>query len=227
MQGQDVAQALGVLQDVLQYVGTVAFAISGALLAGQKRMDLAGVVVLGAIAAVGGGTARDLLLGQLPVFWVNDPTFIVVAAVTALLTPALFRSGALQPLQRFKLVQLSDAAGLALFVVAGVNVALSAGADPVSAAAIGVIAGVGGGIVRDMLANQVPDVLKGGRFYATAALAGALLYLLLLQLPVSPLITVWAPILVIFGLRVLSVNYGWGVPKFDAEGEGDGSGAID
>jgi uncharacterized membrane protein YeiH len=212
---QTVSQALGALQNILEYAGTIAFGISGALVAGRKRMDIAGVIVLGAIVAVGGGTMRDLLLGQLPVFWVNDPTFVIVGILAALATIPLFKTGALQALQNYNLVDLSDAAGLSLFVVTGTSVALSAGAGNLSAAIIGTIAGVGGGVIRDVLANQVLTVLRSGHLYATAAFAGAVLYVLLLDLSISPLIAVWFPVLTIFGLRVMSLRYGWGVPKVD------------
>lgn len=212
---ETVTDALGALQNILQYLGTIAFAISGALVAGNKRMDLAGVVVLGSIVAVGGGTLRDLLLQQ-PVFWVADPTFAVVGAVAALVTIPLFNRGVVKTLQDYRLVDLFDAAGLALFVITGTNVALSAGADNLSSAIIGTISGVGGGIIRDVLAGEIPSVLKSGYLYATAAFAGALLYVLLLELSISPLVALWLPVLAIFSLRMLSLHYGWGVPKFEA-----------
>ena len=213
---QTVTEALGALQTILQYVGTVAFGISGALVAGQKKMDLVGVVALGCIVAVGGGTTRDLLLGLDPVFWVNDATYILVGAAAAALTVPLFKTGAVQALQQYNLVQFFDAAGMALFVITGTNVALSAGAGDFSAAIIGVIAGVGGGIIRDVLAGQIPGVLKSGHLYATAAFAGALLYVLLLQLSISPTVALWLPAFAIFAIRMLSLHYGWGIPKFDA-----------
>jgi uncharacterized membrane protein YeiH len=212
---QSVADALGVFQTIFEYAGTVAFAISGALVAGQKRMDVAGVVVLGAIVAVGGGTTRDLLLGQVPVFWVNDPTFVVVGVLAALATIPLAKTGTLRTMQKYNLVDVSDAAGLSLFVITGTNVALAAGAADLPAAIVGVISGVGGGIIRDVLANEVPGVLRSGHLYATAAFAGSVLYVLLLEAAVAPLVAVWAPILTIFGLRMLSLRYGWGVPKID------------
>jgi uncharacterized membrane protein YeiH len=212
---QTVTEALGTLQTILQYVGTVAFGISGALVAGQKRMDLAGVVVLGCIVAVGGGTTRDLLLGNVPVFWVNDATYVLVGAAAALVTVPLFRTGTVQTLQQHNLVDVFDAAGMALFVITGTNVALSAGASNFSAAIIGVISGVGGGMIRDVLAGQIPGVLKSGHLYATAAFAGALLYVLLLELSIAPIAALWVPAFAIFSIRMLSLRYGWGIPKFD------------
>ena len=125
---QTVKEALGILQTVMEYAGTIAFAISGALAAGRKRMDYVGVVILGSIVAVGGGTIRDLIVG-VSVFWIDDPTYLIVASLTALATIPLTRTGTLDQLRRFRLIQISDAAGMALFVVTGTNVALAAGAD--------------------------------------------------------------------------------------------------
>lgn len=210
--GETLSAALGIVQPALEYAGTVAFAVSGALLAARKRMDLVGVMVLGSIVAVGGGTTRDLLL-QRPVFWVTSPTFVVVAAVVAMMALPLHRWGVIQWGERYNLINISDAAGMALFVITGTNVALQAQASPVAAVLIGVIAGVGGGIIRDVLAMQIPDVLRNGQFYASAAFIGAVLYALLLQLPVSPLAVFWLPILVIFTIRMASLRGGWGVPS--------------
>lgn len=213
---QTVSQALGALQTVLEYVGTVAFGISGALMAGRKRMDLAGVIVLGTIVAVGGGTTRDLLLGATPVFWIEDATFVVVGAVAAAATVPLFRTRTFRAFEKYHLVSLFDAAGMSLFVITGTTIARSAGANQVSAIIIGVIAGIGGGIVRDVLANEVPDVLTSGQYYATAAVAGATLYTVLLDLSLSPTVALWVPAAAIFLLRMGSLHFGWGIPEFNA-----------
>lgn len=213
---QTVKEALGILQSVMEYAGTIAFAISGALAAGRKRMDYAGVVILGSIVAVGGGTIRDLIVG-VPVFWIDDPTYLVVASLTALATIPLTRTGTLDQLHRFRLIQISDAAGMALFVVTGTNVALAAGANHLAAAIVGVSSGIGGGILRDVLANDTPDVLIGGQFYASAAFLGAGSYVLLLRAPISTLLVFWIPIVIIFGIRSASIYYGWGVPTFEID----------
>ncbi len=213
---QTVKEALGILQTIMEYAGTIAFAISGALAAGRKRMDYVGVVILGSIVAVGGGTIRDLIVG-VTVFWIDDPTYFIVASLTALATIPLTRTGTLDQLRRFRLIQISDAAGMALFVVTGTNVALAAGANHLAAAIVGVISGVGGGILRDVLANDTPDVLIGGQFYASAAFLGAASYVLLIRAPVSTLLVFWIPIIIIFGIRSVSLYYGWGVPTFEIE----------
>jgi uncharacterized membrane protein YeiH len=207
-----IAQPLDILQPILEYAGTVAFAISGALLAARKKMDLVGVMVLGCLVAVGGGTTRDLLLGQTPVFWVTSPAFVLVAAVTALATLPLHKQGVIQWGERSNLINISDAAGMAIFVITGTNVAVTVGASPIAAALVGVISGVGGGIIRDLMAMEIPAVLRGGQFYASAAFAGALIYVGLLELPVPPATVFWVPILIIFGIRMLSLLRGWGIP---------------
>ncbi len=222
-QSSTTDEALGILQDVLEYLGTVAFALSGALLAARTRMDIAGVVVMGCIVGVGGGTMRDVLLGEVPVFWVDSPTFIFIAAATSILAVPLHRLGMIRRGERYNLITLSDAAGMALFVITSANVAISAGASPISAAILGVIGGGGGGVFRDLLADRVPDVLRNGEFYATAAFAGALLYVGLIELDLDPRAVFWIPIGVIIGIRVLSIARGWGLPILVLDPEDDGA----
>jgi uncharacterized membrane protein YeiH len=205
-------EALGVAQTVMEYAGTVAFAVSGAALAIVKRMDLVGVVVLGTMVSVGGGTLRDVLLEE-PVFWVRSPTFVLVGALTALALVPLRARGLVDRAQRIHVVAVSDAAGLALFVVAGTNVALDAGASNVAAVIIGVVSGVGGGVIRDVLANRIPEVLIGGELYATAALVGAALYLVLLETDAPASAVFWVPVAVILGVRLLSIYAGIGVTR--------------
>ena len=131
----------------LDIVGTAVFAISGVLLAGKLRMDPFGVLVLGVVTAVGGGTIRDMALDHGPVFWVKDPTDLVVAMVTSMLTIVLVR----QPRRLPKwMLPVLDAVGLAVFVGIGVNKAFNAEAGPLIAVCMGVITGVGGGIIRDV-----------------------------------------------------------------------------
>lgn len=206
-----VESALGTLRTVLEYLGTVAFAISGAVAAGRKRMDVVGAIVLACMVAVGGGTLRDVML-DVPVFWIASPSYLLVAAVTGLVVALLARWHPPDRLDRYRIVQITDAAGLAVFVVVGTGIALDAGAHPVVAAVMGIVTGVGGGVIRDMLANDVPDVLRNGQFYATAALAGAASYALLLWLDVPRTVAFWVPIVVILAIRLGSLKFGWGVP---------------
>ncbi|WP_062467312.1 trimeric intracellular cation channel family protein [Demequina maris] len=204
--------ALVTLRVVLEYLGTVAFAISGAVAASRRRMDLVGAVVLASLVAVGGGTMRDLLLRQ-PVFWIENPTLVLVAVATALAIAPAARRRDLGAFARHRIVEYSDAAGLAIFVVIGAGIALDAGASPVAAMIVGVANGVGGGILRDLFAAQVPEVFWNGQLYATAALGGAFTLWALWALGLPPEVVFWVPLLVILALRALSLTRGWGVPS--------------
>ena len=138
----------------LDIIGTAVFAISGVLLAGKLRMDPFGVLVLGVVTAVGGGTIRDMALANGPVFWVKDPTDLVVAMVTSMFTILLVR----QPRRLPKWVlPVLDAVGLAVFV------------------GMGVVTGVGGGIIRDVLAREIPMILRT-EIYATACIVGGIVH---------------------------------------------------
>lgn len=152
----------------LDIIGTAVFAISGVLLAGKLRMDPFGVLVLGVVTAIGGGTMRDMSLGQGPVFWVRDPTDLLVALLTCLLTILLVR----QPRRLPKwILPVLDAVGLAVFVGIGVNKAFHAETGPLVAVCMGVMTGVGGGIIRDVLAREIPMILRT-EIYATACIVG-------------------------------------------------------
>lgn len=206
-----VDHALGTLRTVLEYVGVIAFAVSGAVAAGKKRMDVVGAVVLACVVAVGGGTLRDLLL-DIPVFWLANPAFLIVSAVVGLGVAVYARWHPPDKLGRNRIVQVSDAAGLAVFVVVGTGIALDAGASYLVAGLMGIVTGVGGGIVRDVLAAEVPEVFRNGQFYATAALAGAASYAGLLALGAARPIVFWVPIAVVLAVRLGSLRFGWGLP---------------
>ncbi len=158
----------------LDLLGTAVFAITGVLVACRKDMDLFGVMVLAFVTAVGGGTIRDMLLSGDAVFWVTDTNylFIILGSVAAgLLTRKLcllFKNTLL----------IMDAIGLATFTIIGVEKTLSFGADPIVAIIMGALTGAGGGAIRDLLAGEVPLVLKQG-MYPTAAMAGGLAYVIL------------------------------------------------
>lgn len=213
-------------QTILTLAGTIAFAVSAALVAGHKRMNVVGVVVFAVLVATGGGTIRDMLLGDLPVYWVDNPNPLIVAAVAAALTIPLSNRGTISELQRHGLVQMFDAAGLALFVIAGTNIALDAGAGAVASVTIGVISGVGGGIIRDSLADKVPLVLASGHFYASVAVAGSALDIALLETSIRPMFASSIAVVFIFAVRMLSIHYGWGVPKFKVGHKGQDAGSA-
>lgn len=161
---------------VLDLVGIFAFSLSGALLAVRKRFDLLGVVVLGCVTAVGGGSIRDTLTGNVPPVYLRDETYLWVAILGALCG---FAFG--PRLERFdRPLSVFDTLGLALFAVSGALGGVKLGFGPLGVVFVGALSGVGGGVIRDLLANEVPQVLyRREQLYATAAAAGALTVYLL------------------------------------------------
>jgi uncharacterized membrane protein YeiH len=193
-----------ILIATLDWVGIAVFAITGALVASRKQMDIVGFAVLGTVTGVGGGTIRDLVLGQTPVFWVKEPLYLLVCVGCSVLV--FFTAHV--PRSRLRLLIWLDAVGMALFCVLGAEKALVHG--PVVAAAMGVITAVAGGMIRDVLGGESPVILRR-EVYATAALAGALGYLLAL-LVVPRDAAVFCGFAVAFTLRALALRYGWSLP---------------
>ena len=198
-------------------MGVVVFAISGALAAGRRQFDLLGVVVLAAATAVGGGTIRDLLLDRHPIFWLADSRYLVVIIGSALATVAYARwarvpSGALG---------VADAFGLALFAVTGTRIAEAAGMPALSCVLLGAVTGVAGGVVRDVLTAQVPLVLRRGTLYASAAIAGTSLYVVLVRIGVDPRVAAYTGMTVVAVLRLSSMRWGLSLPVFEMRGAED------
>lgn len=158
--------------------GTAIFAISGVLLAGRLKMDPFGVVVLASVTAIGGGSIRDMALGATPVFWITDPAYIWVIIGTCLMTMALVRRPKRLP---WYVLPVCDAIGLAAFVGIGVEKALHYQDSYLIAIIMGVITGCGGGIIRDVLAREVPMVLRS-EVYATACILGGIFHVSALSL---------------------------------------------
>ena len=160
----------------IEYIAVAVCAISGVLAAEGKRMDLFGVIVLALVTAVGGGTIRDLCLGAQPVFWIKQPLHVWTALVAAVTTFVFVRFTHLPQ----KLLAIADAFGLALFGIAGTEKALAFGTSGVVAVLLGIVTGVAGGILRDVLRREVPWVFQAEvELYATAVFAGALVFVLL------------------------------------------------
>ena len=192
---------------LLDFVGTFAFALSGALVATRRRLDLFGVLVLSFAAATAGGMVRDVLLGATPPVAIVDWRYLAVSSAAGLLT--FYRHAAVERMRNP--VQMFDAVGLALFAVLGAGKALAAGLGPVGAVMLGVLTGVGGGIVRDVLVAQVPHVLQR-ELYAIAALLGATVVVVghALGLPPAPAAIVGA--LLCFVVRWFAIRRGWHLP---------------
>ena len=198
----------------LDLFGVAVFAVSGALAAGRKGMDLFGVMVVSAVTAVGGGTLRDVLLDNQPLFWVRDVNYLLVAFGAAALTLAYVRTS--RPPRGSLLV--ADAFGLALFTVIGARVAREAGAPALICVLMGAVTGSAGGLLRDVLCAEVPLLLRRD-VYALAAVAGASLYVLLEFLGVA--VTVSAPVSVatVFALRLAAIRWDLHAPTFELEEE--------
>src|SRR5262245_48679018 len=156
----------------LDLIGVAVFSISGALAAGRKRLDLLGVIVLGLVTAVGGGTIRDVLLDRHPIFWLADRRYIIVIVVSSLATVAYVRW---RPAPAAALLY-ADALGLAMFSLTGAQIAERAGVPALGGIVLGTVTGAAGGAVRDILVNEIPLVLRRGDLYASAAILGTAMY---------------------------------------------------
>jgi uncharacterized membrane protein YeiH len=194
----------------LDLAGVAVFAISGAIAGGRAGLDLLGVVVIASFTAIGGGTVRDLLLNRHPIFWVQDPTYLIVIAAAAVGTVLYAR---MFPLFERSLL-VADALGLALFAIVGARIAEGAGLSPIIVVLMGTVTAVAGGVLRDVLTAQVPLILRGGEIYATAAIAGIALYLVLQALGVGQSAAEAAGVATVAALRLLAMFLRWRLPAF-------------
>lgn len=204
----DPATEAGVVLTVLDLLGIFVFALSGGLVAVRKGLDLFGVLVLAAITGLGGGFLRDLLIGAVPPASLEDWRYLLVPVAAGLVTfwfhPALGRME--------RLVTVFDAAGLGLFCVTGALKALAFGLGPVPAALMGMLTGIGGGMLRDLLAGRVPVVLRG-ELYATPALVGAALAVVGVEASLPGAAVAVPAALVCIVWRLLAVRRGWNAPR--------------
>ena len=197
---------------VIEVIGTVTFAISGVMAAARASMDWLGAIVLAVVVAIGGGTIRDVLIGRFPVSWIEDASPVLVAIGTAVIVIAILRLRPQADLVTWTPTLIADAAGLSAFVILGTDIALESGLNGFLAILLGTITGVGGGVLRDFLTGNKPIVLVG-QVYALAGIAGAALFVVLIELGVNPDLSVWLPMAVIFGIRMLSIRRDWHLPK--------------
>ncbi|MCC8937901.1 trimeric intracellular cation channel family protein [Bradyrhizobium sp. Arg68] len=200
---------------VLSFIAVAAQSMTAALAAGKRSMDWAGVCMLGAITALGGGTIRDVLLGHYPLVWVAHPIYLVIAGVAALVTIALARL-----VVRLNLAFLVlDAIGLVVFTMAGCDVAWQVGVPVAIVIVSGMITGCAGGVLRDILCNEVPLLFRS-ELYASVSVVTGLFYAAALRLQLND--TLWAVLLTfVLGLtfRLLAIRYKWEMPKFVFGGE--------
>ncbi|WP_153913986.1 trimeric intracellular cation channel family protein [Shewanella sp. TC10] len=194
----------------LWFIGILAEAMTGALAAGKKQMDLFGVVIIGCVTAIGGGTLRDMLLGNYPIIWVENVHYLLAIAGASLLTVMI------APLMRYlaRLFLAIDAIGLAVFSIVGAQKTLMLGYSAEIAIVMGVVTGVFGGVIRDILCNQVPLIFKK-ELYALVALLTAILYVGMKFSGVAEWISLTVAVTFGFSFRMLAIRYHWSMPKFD------------
>jgi uncharacterized membrane protein YeiH len=197
------------LFSILDLVGVAVFAVSGALAAGRTGLDLLGVVVIAALTAIGGGTLRDLLLHRHPIFWITNAPYLHVILASAILTIGYVR---IWPPPGDTLL-VADALGLALFALSGAQVAEAERRPPLIVVLMGTITGVAGGVLRDMLTGQIPLILRRD-IYATAAIVGITVYLLLQGCGVPRSWACGAGMVVVVALRLLAILWDLHLPMF-------------
>ncbi len=188
------------ITEFIAYTGTFVFALTGALKARSFQMDIFGAAVLAFVTAYGGGTVRDLLIGRQPVNWIND-TLALVLVISALLIVMLPKFNA----SKFKkTIFITDAIGLGLFTILGIDISLSYDVNGMYALVLGVITATFGGLIADILSNTIPDLLKKGELYATAALAGGITYVLLLHTGLTHFTAEIIGIVLVVAIRIIS-----------------------
>lgn len=195
---------------ILDVTGTLVFAISGALTAAERRMDLMGISIIAFVTALGGGTLRDILIGAHPVGWMENTDYLIVVALGVSITFLFARR--LVPLRRTFF--LFDAIGLGVFAIGGLEKALSYGIAPIYAVICGMISATMGGLLRDVLCNEVPLILRQ-EIYATAGFIGAALYLVLGNFPIMPEIRLIVTISLVVAIRIIAVRYRLGLPRME------------
>ena len=194
---------------IIDILGTLAFAVAGAFSAMEKRLDPFGVLVLAFVTAIGGGTLRDLLIGNLPVIWLRNGTTTIVIFISAI--GAMFFSRYLR--QFTTVLFVFDALGLGLFTIMGLEIALAKGFGMGVCIAIGTITACFGGVTRDVLLNNVPLLFRK-EIYAMACICGGLLYFLLVYFNTAPDLIRVTCIIAIFTVRVLAFRFKWSLPAF-------------
>ncbi|MBW8244630.1 trimeric intracellular cation channel family protein [Muricauda oceani] len=196
------------LYQTIDILGTIAFAISGVLVAMEKRLDLFGVFIIAFVTAIGGGTLRDLLIGNTPVGWMHDLTYVVTIFVSVVF--AIIFVNKLKYLR--KSLFLFDTIGIGLYTMVGVEKGLEAELLPVICIFLGTMTACFGGVIRDILCNEIPVIFRK-EIYATACILGALSYFLIIQFPVKDEYAYIAAIFVVILLRLLAVRFKISLPS--------------
>jgi uncharacterized membrane protein YeiH len=194
---------------LLEMTGTAAFAVSGALAASRKNMDIFGFCVLALMPAVGGGTIRDIIIDRVPVFWVADNRYVAVAVIAALIV--FFTS--YKPGSRRQILVWMDALGLALFAALGTEICLRHDTGPLVAVMLGVTTAVTGGMIRDIICNEIPLILSR-EIYATAAFVAAVCYALADNVGLGESLSLGIAVIAGFAIRAFAITCDWSLPSF-------------
>ena len=187
---------------VIDILGTIAFAVSGVLVAMDKKLDLFGVFIIAFVTAVGGGTLRDTLIGNTPVAWMKDATYVIVI-LGAVIFAILFRK---QLKYLRKSLFLFDTIGIGLYTMVGIEKGLNVGLMPIMCIALGTMTASFGGVIRDILCNEIPVIFRK-EIYATACILGGASYFLLRTLPIENTFAYIGAIGVVIGIRLLAVVF--------------------
>lgn len=194
---------------LLDWFGIAVFATTGALVASRKQMDLVGFILLGTVTGIGGGSIRDVLLGELPVFWVAEPAYLVTCVAVS--ATAYFLAHI--PQSRYRLLLWFDAVGMALFAVTGAERALHADASPVVSVTMGVITATFGGMIRDILGGESPIILRK-EIYVSAALAGAAAFVALSAVEFPREVALTAGFMTAVLIRFAALRWNWSLPRY-------------
>lgn len=197
---------------ILDFIGVGVFAVSGALAAGRKRLDVVGVIVIATVTAIGGGTLRDLLMNR-TIFWFIDPAYLIAIFVAAVLT--MFYVRYRHPPERQ--LDIADAIGLAMFSISGARIAERGDLPELIVVVMAVITGTFGGVLRDVLCNDIPMILQRGRIYASAVVAGATLYVVAQRLGLDRDAASYLGMATIAGVRLAAIWWDLRLPVFDLE----------
>ena len=193
---------------VIDILGTIAFAISGVSVAMNKRMDVFGLLIIAFVTSVGGGTVRDLLIGQTPVAWMTNMTYVYVILAATVFT-IIFQS-------KINYLRMSlflfDTIGIGLYTVVGVEKGLSAGLHPIICIALGTMTACFGGVLRDILCNEIPVIFRK-EVYATACIAGGVVYFVLRQLPIDDNVIFMIAGATVISIRLIAVRFKISLPS--------------
>ncbi len=194
---------------IIDILGTIAFAISGVLVAMDKKLDLFGVFIIAFVTATGGGTLRDMLIGSTPVLWMQEPIYIFTISLTVVFSIIFVKQ--LKYLR--KTLLLFDTIGIGLFTMVGIEKGLAVDLLPVMCIALGTITACFGGVIRDMLCNEIPIIFKRKEIYATACILGGISYFLLILLPFDGAYAYMGAILIIITTRLLALKFNIALPN--------------